>query len=156
MEFSFSHNAWFRRRQGSRPGRWLFFRILAAVLGIWAPSVLLLWQSLGIILICVVEGVASVPQLGSNPRMRRREKGGTSSFMDTPNCRWPVPCGNSGVRVEVGMREGKDSCWGENSHYCWGELNQVTALDRMSETSYSVTFYKVGKFCHISTKWISS
>lgn len=67
-----------------------------------------------------------------------------------------VPCGNSGVRVEVRIREGKDSCWGENSHYCWGELNQVTALDRMSETSYSVTFYKVGKFCHISTKWISS
>lgn len=27
----------------------------------------------------------------------------------------------------------------------------MTALDRMSETSYSVTFYKIGKLCHIST-----
>lgn len=83
-------------------------------LGTWVPSVLLLWHSIGVLLICMFETASPVPQLFSPQGKRKTGESRQFSWTHLTSGKASyVLCLNPGVRMEVGLREWGGSCWGK-------------------------------------------
>lgn len=73
-----------QRKVGVQARYGSLLRVLSRDLGIWVPSVLFLWNPFGIILICIVDVVSSVPHLCYKPQEGKSSKRESKQFHGYP------------------------------------------------------------------------